>query len=54
MTASELSDLIGRVSLGDRQAFRMLYDRTNAKLFGVCLHVLVDRGDAEDAYKKSS
>jgi RNA polymerase sigma-70 factor (ECF subfamily) len=48
MTASELSDLIGRVSLGDRQAFRQLYDRTNAKLFGVCLRILRDRASAED------
>jgi len=48
MTTHELSDLIGRVSLGDRQAFRTLYDRTNAKLFGVCLRILHDRAAAED------
>ncbi len=48
MNAQELSDLIGRVSLGDRQAFRLLYDRTNAKLFGVCLRILRDRAAAED------
>lgn len=48
MNASDISELIGRVSLGDRQAFRILYDRTNAKLFGVCLRILQDRAAAED------
>lgn len=48
MNASDISELIGRVSLGDRQAFRLLYDRTNAKLFGVCLRILRDRAAAED------
>ncbi|WP_235971277.1 sigma-70 family RNA polymerase sigma factor [Palleronia pontilimi] len=32
----------------DRTAFLSLYDATSAKLFGVCLRVLKDRGDAED------
>jgi RNA polymerase sigma-70 factor (ECF subfamily) len=48
MTTPEISELIGRVSLGDRQAFRLLYDRTHAKLFGVCLRILRDRAAAED------
>lgn len=37
------------VSSGDRSAFRQLYERTSAKLFGVCLRILNDRSEAEDA-----
>jgi RNA polymerase sigma-70 factor (ECF subfamily) len=33
---------------GDRGAFEQLYHRTSAKLFGVCLRILHDRGDAEE------
>lgn len=36
-----------RRPLGDRKAFGMLYDATSAKLFGVCLRVLENRGEAE-------
>ncbi|SMO78986.1 RNA polymerase sigma-70 factor, ECF subfamily [Thalassovita litoralis] len=38
-----------RVSLGDREAFSLLYDATSSKLFGVCLRVLNNRAEAEDA-----
>jgi len=48
MVTSDLSNLIGRVSLGDREAFRALYGQTSAKLFGVCLRILKDRSAAED------
>jgi RNA polymerase sigma-70 factor (ECF subfamily) len=48
MTPGELSSLIGRVSLGDRQAFRSLYAQTSAKLFAICLRILKDRGTAEE------
>lgn len=36
----------------DRAAFDLLYRRTSAKLFGVCLRVLVDRGEAEEALQE--
>jgi RNA polymerase sigma-70 factor (ECF subfamily) len=49
MDASELSRLVARSGLGDRAAFRELYDATSAKLFGICLRVLKNRTDAEDA-----
>jgi RNA polymerase sigma-70 factor (ECF subfamily) len=49
MDASDISQLITRVSLGDRAAFRELYRATSAKLFGVCLRVLKNTTDAEDA-----
>ena len=52
-TAQEIENLIGRVALGDRQAFSMLYDATSAKLFGVVMRVLNDRAGAEDAVQDS-
>lgn len=52
MSADEITVLIGRVALRDRAAFSELYDRTSAKLFGVCLRVLRDRSEAEDAMQE--
>jgi RNA polymerase sigma-70 factor (ECF subfamily) len=52
MAADGIEELIGRVSLGDRTAFRHLYDRTNAKLFGVCLRILRDRTEAEEVLQE--
>ena len=34
---------------GDRSAFATLYERTNAKLFGIVLRIVKDRQRAEDA-----
>jgi len=48
----EIERLIARVALGDRAAFRQLYDQTSAKLFGVCLRILNNRNDAEDALQE--
>ncbi len=48
-TREDIEKMIARVSLGDRAAFSMLYDATSAKLFGVCLRILNDRAEAEDA-----
>lgn len=47
--ADTLEILVSRVALRDQSAFRDLYDRTAAKLFGVCLRVLQARNEAEDA-----
>jgi RNA polymerase sigma-70 factor (ECF subfamily) len=44
-----IENLIARIALRDREAFDMLYDATSAKLFGVCLRVLKNRGEAEDS-----
>ena len=51
-TADELADLLARSALGDRRAFSQLYDRTSAKLFGVCLRILNERAQAEDALQE--
>lgn len=48
-TIADIEDMIARVGLGDRAAFSALYDATSAKLFGVCLRVLRNRAEAEDA-----
>ena len=49
VTVSDIEDMILRVGLGDRTAFSLLYDATSAKLFGICLRVLNNRAEAEDA-----
>lgn len=52
MTPDHLTKLIIRTSLGDRAAFDELYRHTSAKLFGVCLRVLRNREDAEEALQE--
>jgi RNA polymerase sigma-70 factor (ECF subfamily) len=48
-STEEISRLISRTALRDRTAFRDLYQRTSAKLFGVALRILRDRSEAEEA-----
>ncbi len=48
-TLADIEELISRTALGDRDAFTMLYGATSAKLFGICLRVLNNRAEAEDA-----
>jgi RNA polymerase sigma factor (sigma-70 family) len=43
---------LAQVAKGDRQALRRLFDRTGAKLFGVCLRILGDEAEAEDAVQE--
>jgi len=45
----EISKLIARVSLKDRTAFNRLYTLASPKLYGVCLRLLSNRSEAEDA-----
>ncbi|WP_457151643.1 sigma-70 family RNA polymerase sigma factor [Mesorhizobium sp. P5_C1] len=52
MTPQDITKLIVRTSMKDRAAFDLLYRQTSAKLFGVCLRVLNDRGDAEEALQE--
>lgn len=51
-TSQDITKLIARVSLKDREAFDLLYRATSAKLFGVCLRVLANRGEAEEALQE--
>lgn len=50
--AAELSALLARAADGDRAAFRDFYDRTSAKLFGIILRILIERGEAEDVLQE--
>ncbi|BDA82545.1 RNA polymerase sigma factor [Aureimonas sp. SA4125] len=43
-----LVERLEAVAGGDRAALRDIYERTSAKLFGVCLRILPDREEAED------
>jgi RNA polymerase sigma-70 factor, ECF subfamily len=45
----ELATALIRAGAGDKSAFEMVYRRTSAKLFGVCLRIFGDRQEAEDA-----
>lgn len=51
-TAEQIEALIAKVGLGDRSSFQQLYRHTSAKLFGICLRVLKDRAEAEDALQE--
>lgn len=52
MQNSEMAGLINRVAIGDRQAFTDLYRVTSPKLFAICLRILKDRGEAEEALQE--
>jgi RNA polymerase sigma-70 factor (ECF subfamily) len=48
----EIAELISRTALRDRSAFKTLYAKTSAKLFGVTLRILRDRSEAEEALQE--
>ncbi len=50
--AAELADLLARAGAGDAESFRKFYDRTSAKLFGIIVRILVERGEAEDVLQE--
>ena len=45
----QLSGALARVGEGSQAALAEVYQRTSAKLFGICLRILGDRSEAEDA-----
>lgn len=47
-----LERLIARTAMADRAAFRDLYAATAPKLFAICLRILSDRAEAEDALQE--
>jgi RNA polymerase sigma-70 factor (ECF subfamily) len=49
----ELNRLLAYAGRSDQQAFAELYKRTSSKLFGVCLRMLRDRGDAEEVLQET-
>lgn len=50
---ARLVQALHRVASGDRAALSELYSATSAKLFGVCLRILPDREEAEDALQEA-
>lgn len=52
LPSEELSQLLARIALRDRAAFRTLHDACAPKLFGICLRLLRDRREAEDALQE--
>lgn len=52
MQANDIADLINRVAVGDRAAFASLYKATNPRLFSICLRILRQRSDAEEALQE--
>lgn len=52
MGPDDITKLLARTALRDRNAFDQLYRLTSAKLFGVCLRVLKDRAEAEEALQE--
>ncbi|OLP59267.1 RNA polymerase subunit sigma [Xaviernesmea oryzae] len=52
MNDEDLALLISRVGLKDRDAFSRLYRASSPKLFGVCLRMLKDRAEAEEALQE--
>ncbi len=49
MAGEDLGVLISRISMRDRSAFDLLYEQASPKLFAICLRILGERGEAEDA-----
>lgn len=49
----ELNQLLQQTGRNDQKAFAELYRRTSPKLFGVCLRMLRDRGEAEDVLQET-
>ena len=49
---TQLHEDIAGVARGDPSALRALYRNTSAKLFGVCLRILGDRGEAEEVLQE--
>jgi RNA polymerase sigma-70 factor, ECF subfamily len=47
-----LAALLAHAAAGDAAAFRDFYERTSAKLFGIILRILVERGEAEDVLQE--
>ena len=52
MAPEDITKLIVRAAMKDRAAFDQLYRHTSGKLFGVCLRILNDRAEAEEALQE--
>jgi RNA polymerase sigma-70 factor (ECF subfamily) len=48
----DIEKMIAQIALHDRSAFSALYDATNRKLFGICLHILKSQSEAEEVLQE--
>ncbi len=48
----EIEKLLTAVAFHDRGAFRELYEKSSSKLFSVCIRILRNEGEAEDALQE--
>ena len=51
-SAAAVVDMLAAIGAGDRVALKTLYDATSAKLFGVIVRILPERGEAEDVLQE--
>jgi len=49
---AHVAAMLARVASDDRAALRELYDRTSAKLFGICMRICADQQGAEDVLQE--
>lgn len=49
---AQLTKFLIATGEGDRAAFEQLYNRTSAKLFGVCLRIFGDKSEAEEVLQE--
>ena len=49
---SELARLLDQVAGHDQASLRSLYERTSAKLYGICLRLLPDEAEAQDVLQE--
>ncbi len=50
---ASLEDLIQKAGVGDYDSFAVLYDRTNAHLFGIAMRLLRNKPVAEDVLQET-
>lgn len=50
---ARLSAALGKAANGDRRAFYEVYQRSSAKLYGICCRILGEGQDAEDALQEA-
>ncbi|MGC8517287.1 MAG: sigma-70 family RNA polymerase sigma factor [Steroidobacteraceae bacterium] len=48
-----LEQLLARTAMRDRAAFERLYQRTSSRLFGLCVRMMRDRGEAEEVLQEA-
>jgi RNA polymerase sigma-70 factor (ECF subfamily) len=52
-TREDLEEMIARTALGSKSHFEKLYSATSAKLFGICMRILNNESEAEEALQET-